>query len=469
MSGNGQAPYDVVVVGAGMTGSVSACYAAELGCRVALLDASDDPSAGGNTTLSGGAFHVARTRYDADPEVLREKILMRAILPRIELIDVVANTAGEALAWILEQGIQFESTVPGDLEFMLTPLRDLGDVHAWRDRGPQIALRTLQAKFKAHGGTVYSGARAIELIRDGDGRIAGVLTEDGEKVAANAVMLADGGFQGNLELRRRFIAPNADRMFLRSAPNSIGNGLQMAESAGAKLMNTEWFYGHILHRDVFDNDRLWPWPGLDELVPRGGILVDRHGRRLVNEGRGPTVLVNSIGRSEDPRGVTLIMDETMWEESAGELIYGHRAANPELVERGGRLHRADTLDELARSAEIDPEGLRQTLMFYNTAAEAGKADNLPIQRTGPARPFEGSYVAIPAVAGITHTMGGAMIDDRTHVLDHDEAPIPGLYAAGPGTAGPTVGYHGGFSVSTTLGRWAARTIAAERSTVLAAG
>ena len=334
-----------------MTGSVTACFAAELGCRVLLLDAAQDATAGGNTTLSGGAFHLARTRYDADPAVLREKLLMRAILPRIELIDVIANTAGEGLAWLIEQGLEFLSTVPGDLEFMLAPLRDLGDVHAWRDRGPQVALRTLQAKLRSHGGEILAGTRAVELARGPAGEIAGVVTEDGQTLSAGAVMLADGGFQANLELRRRFIAPNADRMFLRGAPNSIGNGLMMAESAGAKLLNTEWFYGHILHRDVLHNDRLWPWPGLDELIPFGGILVDAHGKRFVDEGRGPTILVNAIGRSEDPRATTLILDQRMWDASAGEQIYGHRAANPELVERGGRIFRADTVDDLASQAQ----------------------------------------------------------------------------------------------------------------------
>jgi fumarate reductase flavoprotein subunit len=454
--------YDAVVVGAGMTGSVTAGYAAELGCRVLLLDAAEDATAGGNSTLSGGALHVARTRFDADPSLLREKILMRAILPRIELIEVVANTAGEGLAWMIEQGTEFLPETPGDLEVMLAPLRDLADVHDWRDRGPQRALRKLQENLCANGGEVRANTRAVELARNGDGGIAGVITEDGETMAANAVMLADGGFQGNLELRRRFISPNADRMFLRGAPNSMGNGLMMAESAGAKLLNTEWFYGHILHRDVFGNDRLWPWPGLDELLPYGALIVDAHGKRIVDEGRGPTIINNAIGRSEDPRGITVLMDDRMWHESAGEHIWGHRAANPELVERGGRLLRADTLDELAEQAGIDAEGLARTISYFQTAAAAGQAANLPIQRSGTVRPFAPPFVGIPAVSGISHTMGGSMVDAQMHVLDQDEKPIPRLYAAGPGTAGPTVGYHGGFSAAITLGRAAAKTIAAER-------
>jgi hypothetical protein len=236
----------------------------------------------------------------------------------------------------------------------------------------------------------------------------------------------------------------------------------MADSAGAKLANTKWFYGHILHRDVFENDRLWPWPGLDELLQRGAILVDVQGRRLADEGRDLTILVNQVGRSADPRGVTVIMDQKTWNEAAGELVWGHRAANPELVERGGRMIRATGIQGLARAAEIDLVGLSETLAYYCAAASAGTAGNLPIPRTGRTTAFEDSYVAFPAVAGISHTMGGPRTDTYMHVLDESDALIPHLFAAGPGAAGPTVGYHGGFSVSITLGRRAARSIAAER-------
>jgi fumarate reductase flavoprotein subunit len=455
-------PYDVVVVGAGMTGSVTACRAAELGCRVLQLDTAEDPTAGGNTTLSGGGLHIARAGYDSDPAMLRDNIYMRAVLPRPDLIEVVADTAGESLGWLIEIGIEFESTAPGDIQYMLKPLRDLGDVNAWRDRGPQRALRTLQTRLRASGGDILGGTRAVELARGPGGEISGVTTSDGRMLGGSAVMLADGGFQANLELRRRFIGSGADRMFLRGAPHSVGDGLLMAESAGAKLLNTEWFYGHILHRDVFENERLWPWPGLDELLLHGALVVDAKGGRIADEGRRSQIVLNALGRSEDPRGATVIMDRTMWDASAGELVWGHRAANPELIERGGRMIYADTVADLAAEAGIDADGLDRTLSFFSAAAAAGKADNLPIPRTGAACPLQPPFVAIPATAAISHTMGGVIVDSAMHVLDHDERPIPGLYAAGPGTAGPTVGYHGGFSVCVTLGRRAAASIAAER-------
>jgi fumarate reductase flavoprotein subunit len=462
VSPDGEVAYDVIVVGAGMTGSVAACQAAQLGCRVLLLDTCADPTAGGNTALSGGALHIARARYDADPELLRDRIMTRAILARPDLVDRVAETAGESLEWCVRQGVQFESTTPGDLELMLAPLRDLGDVHAWRNRGPQMALRVLQAALTAHGGTILGGARAVDFVRNGTGAISGVRSEDGRTWSAAAVMLADGGFQANSGLRRRLIGPGAERMFLRGAPNSVGDALLMAELAGAKLLNTEWFYGHLLHRDVFENDRLWPWPGLDELLGCGAIIVDRSGRRIVDESRDLSMVVNAVGRSGDPRGVSVIMDRKTWDGSEGEHVWGHRAANPELLNRGGRMFVADSVELLASDAGVDPEGLGWTLTFYNAATAAGKADRLPVPRTDGGVTLEPPFVAIPAVVGISNTMGGPLTDLQMRVLDHAGSVIPGLWAAGPAAAGPTVGYHGGFSVAITLGRAAAKSIASHR-------
>src|SRR6185369_8500163 len=159
--------------------------------------------------------------------------------------------------------------------------------------GPQVMLSALQCRCLGRGGRVVAGSRARGLtIRDG--AVSGVVTTDGQRFAADAVVLADGGFQANLALRRRFLGPATDRLFLRGAPHGLGDGLLMGEAAGAQLSNTEFFYGHCMHGDVVANDRLWPWPALDEILTDGGILVDRTGRRLADEGRGGVACANAV-------------------------------------------------------------------------------------------------------------------------------------------------------------------------------
>jgi predicted oxidoreductase len=57
---------------------------------------------------------------------------------------------------------------------------------------------------------------------------------------------------------------------------------------------------------------------------------------------------------------------------------------------------------------------------------------------------------------VTHTIGGLRIDERARVLDADERPIPGLYAAGADTGGiSTGGYASGLASALVYGRVAA--------------
>jgi fumarate reductase flavoprotein subunit len=154
------------------------------------------------------------------------------------------------------------------------------------------------------------------------------------------------------------------------------------------------------------------------------------------------------------------MDARMWDDSKGELVWGHRGANPELVTRGARIIRADSAAELAAAAGIDVDGLVQTMDSYGTTAVAGYTANLPVPRSGEARPFVGELLAIPAVAGITHSLGGVATDDRMRVVDGDSRAIPGLYAAGACAAGPTVGYFGGLATALVGGFVAGESAAA---------
>ena len=59
----------------------------------------------------------------------------------------------------------------------------------------------------------------------------------------------------------------------RHAGTAVGDGLRMAERAGAALTRLDRFYGHLLSRDAMHNDGLWPYPQIDA-VATAGIVVD---------------------------------------------------------------------------------------------------------------------------------------------------------------------------------------------------
>lgn len=440
----GDREWDFLVVGAGIGGSAAAARAAELGLRTLLLDKGPDPSASGNTRLSGGSLHIANMNLRTEPAVL-----LRAInevtenTSRQDLATELVHNAERSLDWLSSQGVEFESNSdPAEAwRTLLAPRRSFEHVSMWEGAGPQQALQKLQSQVLRFDGSVVGGAAVHSLIKKGD-RVVGVQTDGGTRIAARAVLLADGGFQANPELRRKYIGPAADRIFLRGAPPATGDGLKMGIEAGAATIKMQWFYGHLLHRDAVHNDRLWPMPLLDDLLERG-ILVDANGARFTDESLGGIAAANAIARLPDPLGTCLLVDERFWEASYRAPDAGwNLPANPELERRGGTVYRGRSVEALARSASIQARPLANTLAAYNAAD--GNLAQLEVPRSANRHPLQPPLLAIPVVPGITMTMGGLLIDGHARVLDSTDVAIPGLYAAGGTSGGLQGGRLGGY-------------------------
>jgi len=448
--------FDVAIIGAGLAGTTAALRAQELGSRALLLDRDEHPAEAGNSRLSGGTIHAALLHMTEPPEVIAERILsITDGCARPELVEVFAANCGRAIDWLRSRNIEFEARE--DWRLIILPRRPFDHVNNWRDVGPHRALVNLHEQFVAGGGTILGGATAYELVVDGhQGAVSGAIvrTDDGfGQVNASRVVLADGGFQANPEMLQRYVGRSSDRIKLRGSGAGKGDAIRMALPLRAQVVNMQYFYGHCLHRGALDDDRLWPMPMLDG-VAEAGIVVDRSGRRVVDEGLGGIAIANAVARLDDPRGTWAIIDDATWaKEGTVERSAYQPQTNPDLEERGGIVHRADSISELAGLAGLDRVGLSETVEHYNAAVTNGRG-GLGVPRTGEARPLSTPpFRAIPLVPGITFTMGGLAIDRDANVLDVDNQPIPGLFAAGGSAGGIQGGPRGGYvgGLSTALG------------------
>jgi fumarate reductase flavoprotein subunit len=253
----------------------------------------------------------------------------------------------------------------------------------------------------------------------------------------------------------------------RNAQTAKGDGMTMASEVGAKLVGMNRFYGHVLIQDALTNDDLWPFPMMDEICV-AGVMVDLSGKRFVDEGRGGVYLANHIAGMPDPLSTIAIFDHPIWDGPAKEFI---TPANPLLVTNGGTVLKANTITELAQKLGLPAGVLEQTVQQYNAAVDGGTTELLtPARSTTACKAWPirtAPYYAARLCAGITYTMGGIAIDGDCRVLDGDDNPIMGLYAAGCCTGGleggDAVGYVGGLSKSSTTGFRAAEHIAANRA------
>ncbi len=459
---------DVVVVGGGLAGLVAGARAAELGLSVTVLEKGTHEHYACNARWSGGVLHVGYTDIMTRAGDLG-LVIDKATAGTADAAQAKAMTdnAARLIDWLKGHGATFVGTKVDWQQFILEPMRAMKAGLDWVDRGPDRMMMRLTQMIRSKGGQVVLGAQARSLTMDG-GRCTGVVADVGgskQTFGARAVVIADGGFQADLDRVAKHITPHARQIKQRGAANGTGDGIAMAEAVGAGTAGLDVFYGHILSRDALSNDGVWPYPELDALA-LAGVLVDARGERFTDEGVGGVALTNALAKSNDPAGATIIFDAEIWE---GPGRSARIPANPTLEGAGGTVLKADTLEALAAKAGLGAGKLAQTVADYNAAIAAGTTERLRPKRSvnrHKAMPIvKAPFLAIPVVAGITYTMGGIMVDGGSRVLKGDGSVIAGLYAAGSTTGGleggPGIGYLGGLAKAGIQGLVAGDSVAAD--------
>jgi fumarate reductase flavoprotein subunit len=452
---------DVLVIGAGIAGLTAANRAAQLGKRVAVLEQSTEDRYLCNSRYAYGTIHINYSDLEADEESLVKRIEAATEgSARKDLARAVAKDGRRLTQWLRSENIDV-IRLDGYQTNVLAPAWRKGYGLNWKDYGSDIALQRLGANFEKRQGRILRGRRATALKRDRNGY---VVEAGSETFRAAAVVIADGGFQANHDMIRSFgISPAPEKLLARNGGTAIGDGIRLAQSLGAAVTDGDMknIYGHIHSRNAMQTTKLWPRPYLDETAA-AGIVVDPAGRRIADEGLGGIWLTNVIARTADPLAFTIVVDNPIW-DGPGR---GHvQPPNPLIEEAGGTVHRADTIAELAAKAGIAAQALEETVAQYNAALASGTLSKLSPPRSDNNKPWPigtAPFYAIPVCVAITNCMGGIAVDGDGRVLDKNDQPIPGLYAAGSTVGGldggPHAGYVGGL-IKAAIGLRAAEDIA----------
>ncbi len=414
------AEVDVLVVGSGAAGMCAAIEAAEAGATVAVFEKLGVP--GGNSIISGAGYAAPGTwaqrqqGVEDSPEVMAQDMLAGGDYEGDpELVKVVCEGAAPAIEWLVYKN---------HVEWGASNMYEGGHTVA-REGGPngrgEAIMTKLFARAEQLGVALATDVKVDELVRDDSGKVCGVratdlLTGDEVEVGATAVVLAAGGFGYNLEMRTKYNPAYGEAYRCTNCVGATGDGIAMAEAAGAQLADMAFIQVHPTCSPV-DGEML------STGSIRGGghaVLVNKEGKRFVEELERRDVVSQAIIDQTDSLGYF-----------AFNMSDGYSRFNaPITLRNAGMVVEADSLDEACAHFGIDADGLRETLAQWNADAEAGldsqfnyRAEMFPIAEEGP-------WCIFGLVPSVHYTMGGVVITPKAEVTDADGGVIEGLFAAG---------------------------------------
>lgn len=452
---------DVIVVGGGIAGLVTANAAAENGAKVVLISASK------TGTFRGGSFHAAYSkamekagveRYDVDT-FFRWQLACAGFNVDQDKWWKFYNNSEEAMNWLIDKMEAAGYTTALELdnwEENNGPMNAPHGSHSWiTDKmkmvgmGAQFVSETLIKDGEKSGVQFVWQTTAKQLVRDNNntGRVSAVIAQDKDgkyvKYAGKkAIVLATGDFSANKEMMTKYcpwalplLSDKGDQGYdndFKFGGLFKGDGQQMGLWVGAAWQKTlsnppmiqgKWIasnqpYGS--HRGLVVNKNGYRFGTEDISGPYGGIqqirqpdmkafaIWDANFAKNIGEWHG---FGDPVGAESTP--VDKIV--ASWEASV----------------KAGTYVKADTLDDLINKLKLPLEATKATIAHYNEMCKNGEDTDyhkrkmymIPVE-TGP---FYGADTALPDLLTV---MGGLRTSINMEVCDANDQPIPGLYNVG---------------------------------------
>ncbi len=445
---------DVVVVGYGGAGAVTAITAHDVGASVLVLEKAPFKG-GGSTAISFGTLASPTNADDAAAYLYAAcgGLEPAGSLTPKAVVDAWAKEVCKNKEFLEELGLEYR--VMFGPEFKNLPGSAAMKTLEVSGRG-QAFFAALEQNVKSRGIEVMFDSPATELIQDPDTKqILGVKTKstgENKKIKARkAVVLCTGGFEFNEEMKRDFLKCYPMKFY--GWKYNTGDGVKMAQKVGADLWhmdilaggNCAWFpedpvnVGYPV--SVRTNNYIW--------VNKFGSRYCNEPKWVMNHHNGWVIFsefsFDEPGYSRIPTYV--IFDETA--RKAGSIYESFPSTSREILpsELGGYpawsedntaeigkgwIKKGDTLSALAAAigAPVDSDLLEASVKTYNGFC-ASKNDPEFGRPASTLKPVETPpFYAVPIYPGLVCTNGGARRNEKAQILNPDKQPIPRLYSAG---------------------------------------
>ena len=459
---------DVIVMGMGAAGCAAAIEANKAGATVCVIEKSG--RGGGSTFRSGGIIYMGggtglqqRLGIEDTPEGMAAYV-KAALGPSsdAELQKIFCDSSTDLYDWCVEQGMTFDGDA--EVETHIVEATEGISLHYTGNERAEEYVSITPAVPRGHtptGGAAgifepmeavvegftqpHYNTAAHDLVTDEAGAVIGILATDadGKEIAIKAnkgVVIAAGAFTYNDAMIADY---NGDYLLCGSKTgneNDLGDGIRMGQRIGAATKSMEriaalefmYLYGDLA----------------------AGVMLDYHGFRFLCE----DWYGSWIGRE--------VMERTP--DACFVIIDQPKLDNVLATQYGAYLQpyaQADTIEELAEAIDLPVDHVVESMERYNQMCANGEDTDyhksLEFLKAVDTPPFYAMYTT-PAMTSM-FTLGGLKINTKAEVVDYDNNPIPGLYAAGRssnGIYGEYIGSGSSIADCLTFGRIAGRSAAA---------
>jgi len=434
---------DVAIAGSGATGLAAALTLAEGGAKVAVFE--KQRALGGTSNFFHGTFAVEsrmqRERFIActRDEAFRNIMEYSHWKANARLVRAVVDESAATIEWLQERGVVFTGEMTNRPSAPQT-------YHVLKGNGETL-IKALATQIKSRGAHIFPETPVTALVKKG-GVIAGIVAEsEGEEieVACRAVVIATGGYANNREWIKKYTGHELDvNLIPVGNTGKMGDGIRMAWQAGAAAdgidslevlrvapVGPEFAMGNDLEIAAIQPD-LWVTAQGERFCDESLAFHDTHSGNANLRWQTDGYTFSLFDDSVVERLLTRGADRTVAPENPpGYRPSGiHRELEAALAGGTTEVFGADSIEELARSAGIDPDALRATVDVYNSCCAKGH-DDLMAKDPKYLHALVGPrFYAVKARTVMLGTKGGIKINERMEVVDAKSKAIPGLYAGG---------------------------------------
>lgn len=451
--------YEVVVVGAGNAALCAAISAKEQGASVVVLEKGPKEKSGGNSYFTDGAIRVGYTSLEDIRKVVKltEEQAQKIDMPEYtahdfyddilnvskqqsnpELVRTLTDHSFSTIEWMHKHGVEFELNYDNQSFEIDNRIQFWGGLPVKTvDKGIGLTS-SLFKRCEELGIDVLYNAQAQQLIQT-DAVITGVVVNRENElltIECQSVVLACGSFEANRKDREQFIGTEWGEAIVRGTEFNTGDGIEMALQVGA--VRAGQLNGcHAIGTDA-NVPKVGDFEKPGDIYKKHSypysIMLNQNGERFVDEGadfRNYTYAKYGKEILKQPNHIAY----QLYDAKVRPILRKEYD-----LEEATVVH-AETLDELASQLNVNKEQFLKTIAEYNDAVgdqqfnpsiKDGKSTTgiTPVKSNWAQTLDTAPFYAYPVTCGITFAFSGIKANSNGEVLNQNNEPIKGLYAAG---------------------------------------